>query len=183
MKPLHALVLSAWLALLAAAPGVVLADDAADVQRLQAAGQSEQALQRVDTLLVAKPKDPQLRFLRGVLLAERRRTAEALEVFRRLSEEFPELPEPYNNAAALYAAQGDYDQAKVALEHAVRANPSFATAHENLGDVLAMLASQSYARALQLDPRNTELGVKLALVRQLANPPARSALVNGSPVP
>lgn len=172
MKPSRPLLLSSSLALLLAFHVAASADDIDDVRRLQASGLIEQAMKQVDSLLARKPKDPQLRFLSGVLMAERKRSAEALAVFERLSEDFPELAEPYNNAAALHAALGDYDRAKVALEHAVRANPNFATAHENLGDVHVMLARQSYSRALQLEPRNAALGGKLALALQLAGVPS-----------
>ena len=50
---------------------------------------------------------------------------------------------------------------------AIRTNPGYATAHENLGDVYAQLASQSYSRALQFDARNTAVPLKLALIREL----------------
>ena len=88
-------------------------------------------------------------------------------LFRSLVDDFPDLAEPYNNLAALYAATGDYTRARITLEQAVRANPSYATAHENLGDVYAALASQSYARAQKLEPVNSALESKLALVREL----------------
>jgi tetratricopeptide (TPR) repeat protein len=74
------------------------------------------------------------------------------------------LPEPYNNLAVLYASQGQYDNARAALEMAIRTNPSYATAHENLGDVYAKLASQAYSKALQLDSSNTGVQPKLALI-------------------
>jgi Flp pilus assembly protein TadD len=151
------------------------ADELSDIQRLQSAGQTADALQRVERALAAKPKDVQLRFVRGVLLAESRRSADAIEMFERLTQDFPELPEPYNNLAALHAAAGDYERAKASLEQALRANPGFATAHENLGDVFAALASRSYARALQLDPHSATVPGKLALVRQLVVPKAGAA--------
>jgi Flp pilus assembly protein TadD len=151
------------------------ADELAEVQRLQSAGQSDAALQRADRALAAKPKDPQMRFLKGVLLTEARRGTEAVELFERLTADYPELAEPYNNLAALHAAAGDYERAKASLEQALRANPGFATAHENLGDVLSMLASRSYARALQLEPGSASIPAKLAIVRQLLSPRSGAA--------
>jgi Flp pilus assembly protein TadD len=155
------------------------ADELGEIQRLQSAGQTAAALQRVERALAARPKDAQMRFVQGVLLAESRRRTEAAEVFQRLTQDYPELPEPYNNLAALYAADGDYERAKAALEQSLRANPGFATAHENLGDVLMLLASRSYARALQIDPAIAGVPAKLATVRQLLGardtPPAASA--------
>ena len=170
MSPVSALLRLAVAGMLTV--GVAHADEIVEVQRLQSAGQVEQALSRAEAYLASKPKDAQMRFLRGVLLADRRRSAEAIEVFQRLIEEFPELPEPYNNLAALQAAAGDYDRAKASLDQALRANPSFAAAHENLGDVLAMLALRSYTRAQQIEPANPALPGKLKLVRELLGRPA-----------
>lgn len=172
MKHRAAMLCGAWLAGLLAVVPAARADELAEVQRLQAAGQTAAALQRVERAVAARPRDAQLRFVHGVLLAESGRNTEAIEVLQRLTQDYPELAEPYNNLAALYAAAGDLERAKAALEQSLRANPGFATAHENLGDVLALLASRSYARALQLDPRNAGLPAKLATVRQMLAPGA-----------
>jgi tetratricopeptide (TPR) repeat protein len=151
------------------------ADDYTDVNRLLKAGQPTEAMAKVDQFLVAKPRDPQMRFLKGVILAETGKANEAIAAFVKLTEEFPELPEPYNNLAVLYASQSQFDKARVALEMAIRTNPSYATAHENLGDVYAKLASQAYSKALQLDGSNAGVPPKLALIRNLFSPEVRTA--------
>ena len=156
--------------LLAACLGTTLAaraDELADVQRLYYSGQAAAAMQRADQFLATNPRDPQMRFLKGVMLTDAKRNMEAIALFQKLSDEFPDLAEPYNNLAALYAAQGDYAKARTTLEKALRMNPGYATAHENLGDVYAALAAQSYARAQKLDPANVTVPAKLALVRDL----------------
>jgi tetratricopeptide (TPR) repeat protein len=104
------------------------------------------------------------------MLADSRRYVEAIDVFFKLTLDHPELAESHNNLAALHAAAGDYDKARAALEQALRANPNYATAHENLGDVYAVLASQAYARAAKLNPGNSTVGPKIALVRDLFTP-------------
>jgi len=141
------------------------ADEAAEVKQLLRAGQTTEAAVKLDQFLAQKPKDPQLRFLKGVMLTERQQTAEAIEVFTALTADYPELAEPYNNLAVLYAGQGQYDKARVALEAAIRGNPGYATAYENLGDVYARLAAQAYARAQQLEPDNAALAPKSAQMR------------------
>ena len=143
------------------------ADELSEVQRLHLSGQTAEALKRADAFLATKPKDPQMRFVKGVMLADTRRNEEAVAIFQKLTEDYPDLAEPYNNLAALYASTGDYDKARSALEQALRTNPVFAAAHENLGDVYAMLASQSYSQALRLDPANVTVPPKLALVREM----------------
>lgn len=167
-------ILRSWLICLVFAGGAAWADEAAEVQRLHAAGQTAEALQRAEKYLDTQPKDATMRFLVGVMLAETQRSTEARAVFERLVEDYPELPEPYNNLAALKAAAGDYDGAKAALDQALRANPSLASAQENLGDVQVMLAMRAYGRALQLEPNSRSLPGKLALVRQLLQAPART---------
>lgn len=160
----------------------VSADDLTDAQRLRKLGQLPQALEKVDAYIAAKPKDPQGRFLKGLILTEQGRSLDAIAVFSKLNEDFPELPEPYNNLAVLYAQQKQYDKARTALEMAIRTHPEYATAYENLGDVYAKIASQLYEKALQLDSNNRGLRAKLAILRDLASSPAKTSLHNeGSP--
>jgi tetratricopeptide (TPR) repeat protein len=158
-----ATIVAAWFGAAIAAP----ADDLREAQRLYQQGRQAPALEKVDAFLKAQPKDPQGRFLKGLILTEQKRTAEAIQVFTGLTEDFPELPEPYNNLAVLYASQGNYDKAKSALELAIHTHPSYATAHENLGDIYAQLASRAYDRALQLDKNNSTAQTKLAMVKEL----------------
>ena len=150
------------------------ADDYQDVNQLLRLGKPAEALVRADTYLTSKPRDPQMRFLLGVAQSESGKTSDATATFVKLTEDFPELPEPYNNLAVLYASQGQYDKARVALEMAIRTNPGYATAQENLGDVYARLASQAYTTALQLDPSNTTVQPKLTLIRDLFKPGNKS---------
>ena len=142
-------------------------EDYAEVNRLMRAGQMSEALSKADQFLAAKPRDAQMRFLKGVIQTESGKPTEAIATFTKLTEDFPELPEPYNNLAVLYASQSQFDKARAALEMAIRTNPSYATAHENLGDVYAKLASQAYSKALQLDAGNTAVVPKLSLIRSL----------------
>ena len=152
-----------WIGTTLAAP----IDDLREAQRNYAQGRVQPALEKVDAFLKAQPRDPQGRFLRGLLLTEMKRIPEAIQVFTGLTEDFPELPEPYNNLAVLYASQGNYDKAKSALELAIHTHPSYATAHENLGDIYAQLASRAYDRALALDKNNATASTKLAMVKDL----------------
>lgn len=153
----------------------VLADDIADVQKLLSAGKNPEALQKADQYLSAKPKDPMMRFLKGISLSQAGRTTDAIGVFVKLTEDYPELPEPFNNLAVLYAQQGQYDKSRNALEMAIRTNPSYATAYENLGDVYAKLASQAYSKALQIDTKS-HVAPKLAMIKDLF-PRERNSLI------
>jgi tetratricopeptide (TPR) repeat protein len=165
MKPIRFLL--AAFVLTISGQAASFADDLADANRMFKQGQQTPALVKVNAYLGKNPSDAQARFLKGLILTEMNRVPEAIKVFTDLSEEFPELPEPYNNLAVLYAAQGQYEKAKNSLEMAIRTHPSYATAHENLGDIYAKLASLAYDKALQLDKSNSTAQTKLSLIREL----------------
>ena len=151
------------------------ADELKDIQQLVKRSQFPQALEKVDAYLGDKPKDAQARFLKGVIHTELNQPEAAIEVLSKLSEDYPELPEPYNNLAVLYAQQKQYEQARVALETAVRAHPSYAIAYENLGDLYAKQASEAYDKAARLDSKNASAQRKLALTRELFSISNKSA--------
>jgi Tfp pilus assembly protein PilF len=170
--------MATWLALCGflagtAWPQLAQADDYADVNKLVSGRKLVEALAKADLYLAGKPRDPQMRFIKGVIFNDMGQPAEAMAIFTQLNQDYPELPEPYNNLAVLYAGQGQFDKARTALEMALRTNPSYATAHENLGDVYMQLAGQSYAKALQFEPRNAGIPTKLAMIRTMFSPPAK----------
>ena len=154
------------LAALLASP-LAQADDYGDVNQLLRLGKNAQALARADQYLANKPRDPQMRFLKGVAQTADGRSADAMATFEQLTQDYPELAEPYNNLAVLHAGQGHYAKAREALEQAIRIQPSYGTAQENLGDVYVQLAAQSYRTALELNAGNKAAGAKLAGIRAL----------------
>lgn len=154
-------------AVLLFAATAAIGDDLQDIGRLLRSGQHAQALERVNQYLASRPRDAQGRFLKGLILTEQNKVSEAIDVFSRLTQDYPELPEPYNNLAVLYASQGQYERARQSLEMSIRTHPAYATAYENLGDVYTKLASQAYDKALQLDAGNTTAQTKLSLIREL----------------
>lgn len=156
--------------LFATSLAAVHADEYSEVAQLTRDGKSAQALVRAESFLAAKPRDAQMRFLKGVAQRDSGKSAEAIATFTRLTEEFPDLPEPYNNLGVLYADQNQIDKARAAFESALRTHPSYATAHENLGDVYAKLSSVAYSKALQIEGSGGAVTPKLALVRHLVGP-------------
>ena len=159
--------------IVASAP--VLANEIQEINQQFRKGDLAGALDRTNRYLAKNPKDAQARFLKGLILADQGKTNDAIAVFTGLTEDYPELPEPYNNLAVLYASQSKYEAAKNALEMAIRTHPSYATAHENLGDIYAKMASIAYDKALALDSKNATAQTKLALIKDMmgANPPRK----------
>ena len=153
---------------------------------LYRSGKSDAAMERIDAWLKARPKDARGRFLRGMILKQQKKIDDAVRVYTELSQDYPELPEPYNNLAVIHADRGEFDKARGLLESAVRANAAFSAAHENLGDIHARLAALSYENALKLDASNKTLSVKLKMVNDVI--PARApsstapAVAPGRPV-
>ncbi|RZL43651.1 MAG: tetratricopeptide repeat protein [Variovorax sp.] len=169
--------------MLALAGVTARADEYGDVNRLLRQGSPAEALAKADAYIAGKPRDPQMRFLRGVILTEQGRTADATLAFTQLTQDFPELPEPYNNLAALYAQQSQFERARDALETAIRLSPAYSTAYENLGDVYARLAAQTYDRAQKLAPASATIAPKVAALRQVFATPNPDTLPAATPVP
>ena len=147
------------------------AEDLKDAAKLYQQNKFDAAMTKVNGVLAQTPKDAQGRFLKGLILTEQKKITDAIQMFTSLTEDYPELPEPYNNLAVLYAGQGNYDKAKAALELAIHTHPTYGTAYENLGDIYAQLARRSYDKALQLDKSNATAQSKLAMVKDLFQPP------------
>lgn len=153
----------------------VHATEVQDINQQFRKGDLAGALQRANTYLGKNPRDAQARFLKGLILAEQGKSSEAIHIFTALTEDYPELAEPYNNLAVLYAAQNKFDDAKSALEMAIRSHPNYATAHENLGDIYAKMASMAYGKASQLDANNLLVKTKLALLKDIVSPRSQTA--------
>jgi len=159
-----------------------LGNDLDEVNQLLKSGKQAQAMAKVEQVLSSKPRDAQMRFLKGVIQTEMGKPNEAISTFSKLIDDYPELPEPYNNLAVLHASQGQYDKARASLEMAIRTNPSYSTAHENLGDIYANLASQAYSKALQMGGASNTLQPKLSLIREIFSPAAKGQNPNVSKV-
>ncbi|MBI3171853.1 MAG: tetratricopeptide repeat protein [Hydrocarboniphaga effusa] len=157
----------AAVALLSATPVLAASDVVSEAQALINQGRLEQALTLLESHLESAPQDAEARFSRGLVLVRLNRSEEAVKAFADLTRDYPQLPEPYNNLAVIYAQQGEYEKARSALEAALTTHPSYAVAHENLGDIYAALAAAAYNRAMTLDSRNTSVRAKLNLVNQL----------------
>ena len=167
MSRIPLLTLGAVLLLVSQVQAGFAANSYEDASKLFKQGSYAEALEKIETVITANPKDARARFLKGLILTEQNKPADAIKVFTSLTEDYPELPEPYNNLAVLYASQGQYDKARKSLEMAIRTHPSYAIAHENLGDVYAKMASEAYDKALQLDRSNAAAQTKLAMIKDL----------------
>lgn len=151
----------------AASAAPPLDDRLKQVEFLIENGQHARALENLELYLAKNPRNPRARFLKAVILAEQKKIPEAIKAYNELIHEHPDMAEPYNNLAVLHASLGQYEPARMALETATRNKPDFAVAHENLGDVYARMAAQSYEKAAQHDKSNKSAPLKLKRVTEL----------------
>ena len=149
----------------------LLHSDIDQIQRLIANGDLDEALSLTNQELVKDQSNVTYRFLKGLILTRMGNIEEASDVFIEMTQTNPDLPEPYNNLAVIYASMGDYDKARALLEQAINTHPAYATAHENIGDIYAKLASQAYNQAFELDRENNTAKAKLSLVNELFSQP------------
>lgn len=126
----------------------------AEIRALAADQQYAQALQKLDAYLAESPEDVEARLFKGVVLTRQGNVDEAIQTFDELAKDRPELPEPLNNLAVLYAAQGRYEDSRDVLLRAIELEPRYDTAYENLGDVYTKLANIAYERAYTLNDKN-----------------------------
>ena len=149
------------------------ADVVSDVHGLMAKGELAAALRAADAAIQFNPSDAQSRFLRAVVLMDMQRSDEALAAFTGLSQEYPELPEPFNNIALLQVRAGRLELARQALETALRNDPSHRAARTNLGEVHLMLAVQAWQHVANSGPLDQRLVRKLDAARALVGSGAK----------
>lgn len=142
-------------------------DVVSDVHTLMGRNDLPAALRAAQAAEAANPRDAQARFLAAVVLMEMQRNDEALSAFTRLSQEYPELPEPFNNLALLHVRAGRLELARQALETALRNDAGHRAARANLGEVYLMLAVQTWEQAAAQGPLDTRLLRKLQAARAL----------------
>jgi Flp pilus assembly protein TadD len=165
--------LATLLALMLAAASAANAGPADEVRARMARGDLDGALQQIETAVGQRPNDAQLRFLRGVVLMDLGRDAQALQVFEEMSQAYPELPEPLNNIGLLRARGGKLELARQALQDALRTDPSHRAARANLAQVHLMLAVQGWQQLAASAPADLGLQRRLEVARGLLALPAR----------
>ncbi|HTJ95766.1 MAG TPA: tetratricopeptide repeat protein, partial [Pararobbsia sp.] len=93
-----------------------------------------------------------------------------ISAFLALTQQYPEVPEPYNNLAALYAKRGQYDNARATLETAISSNPGFALGYQNLGSLYLKLAEDAYTHASTLDKRDADSRGRVTKIQAILSP-------------
>lgn len=137
------------------------------IRQMAERGERVRALDELDRVVASDPNDIQAGFLRGLLLFEAGDLRAAQEAFTEIARRFPRLPEAYNNLAAIYAAEGEYEKARGALLSAAGNAPGYADVHANLGDLYVKMATDAYREAVELDPSDQVSAAKLQALERL----------------
>jgi len=160
-------------------PGMVPAQKAVNEKRYN------DAIAAFDKVLATNPRNAQARFQRAWAMAQVGREDEAIQAFAEMAQDFPELPEPHNNLALLYAKRGDLKRAEAELLLAIGARPDYAIAYSNLGDVYRRLAEKAYGDAVRRNPGDAHAAAGLRQVgaAAAASAPATSVAPASAPAP
>lgn len=145
-----------------------------DVEKLIKARKYQDAVTQINADLKKTPRNVQLRFVKARLQIEMRQFDQAKKTLIEITQQFPELPEPYNNLAAIAANQGQWIEARDYLELALKLRPSYAIASANLGEIYIRLGAQAYedaAKNAQLNQRQYSNRAKALL--DVLKPPAK----------
>jgi tetratricopeptide (TPR) repeat protein len=113
----------------------------------------------------------QLKFVQCVQQAQQDAPKKSIACFQRLIQEYPELPEAYNNIGVLYAGMGMHVEARKWFERGLTQQKAYATLHQNLLNLQSEINRSAYAAALQLDISKNNVQPKLGLLAKITSLP------------
>ena len=141
--------------------------DAVDARA--AKGDYEGALDIIAKALAKNPKSVQLRFQRCVVLEKSGDTEAARRELNQFTAMYPEIPEPYNNLAAIESSAGNLDKAEELLKTALRLRPAFRNARINLANLYLVRALTNYKEA-QEQKAEPALAERISTLSRLIEP-------------
>lgn len=137
------------------------------VEKFMAKRDWRRAQEFIDKGLAINPLSVQLRFQRCVLLEARGDKEGARKELEGFIGRYPEIPEPYNNLAAIYSSMGNLDRAEELLKRSLALRPNFALAHTNLGNLYLARARNSFLNAQQYGARTPAVQAKIESLDRL----------------
>ncbi len=155
-----------------------------NIEKLIKAKKYPEAIDQINQQLKKTPGNVQLRYVKARMQIEMRQWEAAKKTLVEITQQFPELPEPYNNLAALAANQGNWIEARDYLELALKLRPSYTVASANLGEVYIRLAAQAYDNAAKdavLNQRQYTNRAKALM--EILKPPKKSSAPATKPAP
>ena len=131
-------------------------------------GETASALEWIDQEIASSTSDPaELLFLRARILDAMGNTKEAEHAYRDLITRYPARPEPYNNLARLYSAQGRLDQASSLLRAGLYTDRAYRALFDNLTQIYAEQAARSLSAALDPDEADSSRTLPLETLNEI----------------
>jgi len=146
------------------------------MQQLIVQKQYAKAIQSGEQTLRQTPQDANTRFLAAYAYQMTGKTDQAIKMYEDLIRDEPQLPEPRNNLAMIFLAQGDYDRASQLLVSAINTRINYAIAYNNLSQVYKGIASEAYRRAISesSEPAKYTHDIELTAITRLDHSSAES---------
>ena len=146
------------------------------MQQLIVQKQYAKAIQSGEQTLRQTPQDANTRFLAAYAYQMTGKTDQAIKMYEDLIRDEPQLPEPRNNLAMIFLAQGDYDRASQLLVSAINTRINYAIAYNNLSQVYKGIASEAYRRAISesSEPAKYTHDIELMAITRLDHSSAES---------
>lgn len=138
-----------------------------EVSKLMKEKKLDEALKEIDREVKKNPRNVQLQFIRTRILVEQGQYEQARRTLQALIEKYPDLPEPYNNLAVLYASAGKLDLARENLETCLKLAPNYSIALQNLADVYTRTAATYYGRAYSTNRKLVDAERKRKLAEEI----------------
>ena len=131
-------------------------------------GETVTALELLDQEIASSTSDSAaLLFLRARILVTMGDFEKAEHIYRELITRYPARPEPYNNLAHLYSAQGKLDQAASLLRAGLYTDPSYRAHFDNLSRIYAEQAARSLSAALAPQDAKSRKALPLRTLREI----------------
>ena len=139
----------------------------AQAQSMAENGNPRGALKQLETRLSTRPDDSRAAYLKGLVLMQLGRSEEAERWYKMMQANFPDLPQPGNALAVIYAGRGDLPAAEAALRALLEKHPDHTSARVNLARLYIQMAQAEYEKALKDTPDNAMIARKLEALKAM----------------
>ena len=139
----------------------------AQAQSMAENGNPGGALRQLETRLATNPQDSRAAYLKGLVLMQLGRGEEAERWYKMMQANFPNLPQPGNALAVIYAGRGDLPAAELALREVLAKHPEHNSARVNLARLYVQMAQAEYEKALKATPDNAMIARKIEALKAM----------------
>lgn len=139
----------------------------AQAQSMAENGNPRGALRQLESRLATNPQDSRAAYLKGLVLMQLGRGEEAERWYKMMQANFPDLPQPGNALAVIYAGRGDLPAAELALRDVLLKHPEHNSARVNLARLYVQMAQAEYEKALKATPDNAMIARKLEALKAM----------------